>query len=83
MYNNPSRLRVVIIMYTVFKEELNSDETGDYVTFGIRWQNDRSFSVSDISLDEEQVTNLAHLFNELELDPTHLFDAVEDFVYDN
>ena len=71
-------------MYSVFKEELNSDETGHYISFGIVWQSEGDrISVSDISLDEEQVTNLACLFNEQDLDPVHLFDAVEDFVYDN
>ena len=39
--------------------------------------------IGDISPDREAVQKLIGLFNDEELDPVHLDQAVEDFLYDN
>ena len=38
--------------------------------------------IGDLSADRERLAALIRLFNEEELDPIHLDQAVEDFLYD-
>lgn len=37
--------------------------------------------VSDVSTDKNKVENLIALCNEEHLDPVHIYDVIEDFLY--
>ena len=39
--------------------------------------------IEDVCLDSDRLSGLIRLFNEEELDPIHLDQAVEDFLYDD
>lgn len=59
------------------------DEAGkEHTTYGVElWQLCQAVRViPDVSLDEASVRELVRLCNELELDPIHLDDVVEDFL---
>ena len=59
-----------------------TDEDGlPHDTYGIElWKNnERIRAVNDVSLDCAGITNVVNLCNELDLDPIHLDDVIEDF----
>ena len=70
--------------YRCIQEQLRTQEIGDYTSFGItafqrlhgRWQT--LFSISDVSVDQKRVYELAALCTRYQLHPEHLFDVVED-----
>lgn len=70
--------------YRCIQEKLRTQEIGDYTSFGIaafrhsrgRWQ--PLFSISDVSVDQKRVHELAALCTRYQLHPKHLFDVVED-----
>ncbi len=70
--------------YRLFKQSAYHRAVGFYDTFGISVFVDGELTriVRDISADREKVERLARLFNEEQLDPVHLTQAVEDFLYD-
>ena len=70
-------------MFEVFEEMIEADGVGRYITYGIACvcEGERS-AVSDLSLDRDKVQKLADLCNELQLDPVHLLDVAEDFVFE-
>ena len=70
-------------MFEVFEEMIEADGVGRYITYGIACvcECERS-AVSDLSLDRDKVQRLADLCNELQLDPVHLLDVAEDFVFE-
>lgn len=53
------------------------------LTHGIRASNEsgESVKIPDISANKSEVEKLVSLCNELQLDPIHLEDIVEDFLY--
>lgn len=73
-----------VYYYRCIEERFQTPETGDYTSFGIaafrrlagRWQT--LFQISDVSLDEKRVHELAALCTRYQLHPEHLLDVVED-----
>jgi hypothetical protein len=63
-------------LYVPFIEYKCSDELGEYETFGIRVTTEIA-SVSDVSIDGALVDELCRSFNEKELSPLRLLDAID------
>ncbi len=70
----------MMLKYKVISEEFHDSELGDYIGYGIAAECDgeRLLTVSDMSCDRGLVADLAERCNELELDPMHLYDVIED-----
>ncbi len=57
---------------------------GEYLNFGLCFYSvsngtkEELFSVSDISLNKECVEKLAADFNDLQLSPIHIYEAIEN-----
>ena len=68
--------------YEVIREELHSDELGDYVTYGIQMsaENNVLKMISDVSTNREYVKELVQRCNSEQLDPIHIDDVVSDFI---
>ncbi|MBR0442949.1 MAG: hypothetical protein IIX15_01275 [Clostridia bacterium] len=62
--------------YEAVKERVHSDELGEYETFGIRVTTEIA-SVSDVSIDGARVDELCRQFNERDLSPLRLLDAID------
>lgn len=72
--------------YQLISEQCSHPDIGEYQTFGLRvfhvQQQAYGEAVSDISVDWAFVARLAALFNQMQLEPAHLFEVVADFVND-
>ena len=69
-------------MYELFEEEIVSQELGKYTAYGITYKKDNDrVTISDLSLDKDKANELVCLCNQLNLEPVHLYDAAEDFVF--
>lgn len=68
--------------YEVTEELMESEELGDYVTFGIAVYSGKEevMRVRDVSTDLDAVRDLAERCTSGELAPVHLFDVIEDFL---
>ena len=73
--------------YQPTKNYLFSNESGLHVSFGIDVtdNNDQTIlSISSVSTDRKKVVDLCELCTELQLDPIHLVDVLDDtFLTDN
>lgn len=71
-----------MIKYKSIRENLFSEEIGNYVSYGIELIDDGLIvrKISDISTDEKTVLHLVSLANELELSPIHIDDVIEDIL---
>lgn len=63
--------------YIIFKQQSTLDP--NVYTYGIKHQTEDCF-VCDISTDEYIVSHMCDVFNQNDLSPVHLKDAVEDFL---
>ncbi len=71
-------------MYELIEEVIESGEDGNYTAYGITYKSkEKSVSVSDLTFDKDKALNFVLLCNRLNLDPDHLFDAAEDFVFED
>ena len=75
--------RADMIHYRLFPERLCGEELGEYETYGIIAANDAGGLkiIHDVSCDRERAEALTALFNAEELDPIHLDEAIESFLY--
>ncbi|MCH5209332.1 MAG: hypothetical protein J1F01_00020 [Oscillospiraceae bacterium] len=64
-------------MYAVTREK-EVIESMEVVVYGIRYAD--TYTVHNVSTDKSAVENLVNDFNKYNLDPIHLYDAVEDFL---
>ncbi len=73
-----------MVEYKLLKQKKYYNNCGFYNTYGIVvFKNEKHVrTVCDISTNEEKVQMLIEKFNAYELDPEHLTQAVEDFLYD-
>ena len=70
-------------MYKLIEEVIDSAEDGSHTTYGITYKTEKeSVSVSDLTFDKAKAMGFVLLCNQLKLDPAHLFDAAEDFVFE-
>ena len=73
--------------YNIFVEDLKNEDFGAYTAYGIvvcsmeNNQRKEVLRVSDVSTDKEIVENLIDLFNKEQLEPVHIYDVIEDFLY--
>lgn len=67
--------------YGVMSENCRHIEIGKYHTYGIE-VNGREYAeiLHDVSIDRETVNRMVGLFNEYQLSPIHLKDAVTDLL---
>ncbi|MCI8403795.1 MAG: hypothetical protein HFE49_02710 [Clostridia bacterium] len=64
-------------MYTV-TEEKKTIENKNCLVYGIRY--DDEYYVKDVSADKAKVKHLTEMYNRYGLSPTHLYEAVENFL---
>ncbi len=75
-----------MFLYKLFEEALYSEETGEYSSFGLcvyrvsGESEEKLLSVSDVSLDREFVEKLAKSFNDFQLSPVHIYEAIENAI---
>lgn len=73
--------------YEIFTEMLDDPSIGKYLTYGIvgyemvNKNRKELIRVSDVSTDKNKVENLISLCNKERLDPVHIYDVIEDFLY--
>lgn len=73
--------------YEKFIEKLDKPGIGKYTTYGIvvyemvNQNRKELIRVSDVSTDKNKVENLIALCNEEHLEPVHIYDVIEDFLY--
>ena len=68
--------------YITVEEQLEHPDIGTYTSYGIKAMkgSDEIEFVSDVSVDRPFVDELARCCTDLQLDPIHLFDVVEDAI---
>ncbi len=64
-------------MFYIVKDQLDHPDIGEYISYGIKTEN---LVISDISTDRSFVEALVQKFEENELAPEHLQEAVEDAI---
>lgn len=72
-----------MFVYRMVKEELYLEECGSYHSYGIRVENEKGEvldMVSDISTEQDAVSELTARCLHGELDPVHLRDVVTDYL---
>ena len=73
--------------YIPVQERLFSDDIGFYVSYGIRavketeTEAEEIICISDVCTERDTVDNLTSLCTKLQMDPVHLLDVIEDFLY--
>ena len=80
--HTPTVKREVRYRYVPVPETLLTEDNESYVTYGlsVRTVEDEIAFVSDVSTDFEEVSRLADLCTEQELDPIHIGEVIEDFL---
>ncbi len=74
-------------LYQTYEEKLNHVDIGSYTGFGIivlfvsEDSEEELFRVSDISVDKSVVDNMSELYTQVQLEPIHIYDVIEDTVY--
>lgn len=72
-------------LYLPVEQTLFTEELGSYRSFGLRILQDLGGSnqeimfLQDVSPDRASIEHLSGLLNELQLDPIHIGDIIEDF----
>lgn len=70
------------MIYTVEKEKLYHKDIGEYTTFGLRacCKGKCVAFISDVSVDERFVTELAERFTAAQLSVIHLKEVIDDIL---
>ncbi len=73
-----------MVEYKLLKQRKYYSMSAYYTTYGIMaFKGEKLIrTVADISANKTAVEKLIEKFNEYELDPCHLTQAVEDYLYD-
>lgn len=73
-----------MVEYKLLKQRKYYSISGCYTTYGIvAFKGEKLIrSIADISANKTVVERLIEKFNKYELDPCHLSQAVEDYLYD-
>jgi len=68
--------------YIAVEEQLEHPDIGTYTSYGIKAmrENEDIAFISDVSVNKAFVEALARCCTDLQLDPIHLFDVVEDVI---
>lgn len=73
--------------YEIYTETLDDPSIGSYLAYGIvgfemvNKNRKELIRVSDVLTDKKAVENLIDLCNAEHLDPVHIYDVIEDFLY--
>lgn len=67
-------------MYLLNETVVKDEEDKLWNTYGITYGD---IVIEDISTEKEKIEKLVRLCNELDLDPIHIHDVVEDFLVHN
>ncbi len=70
--------------YETFTETLAKPGIGEYTAYGIAAYDENRkelIRVSDVSSNKSVVESLTALCNKEHLDPVHVYDVIEDFLY--
>lgn len=73
-----------MFQYRLFNETLNSSEIGEYKTTGIMVLDENEnelIKMSDVSTNEDDVKKVVDLCNQEQVEPIHLYDILEDFLW--
>lgn len=79
--------RKIMYNYSVFVEMLKNEDSVAYTAYGIvvcsMEDNERKevLKISDVSADKSRVEELVDLCNKEQLEPVHIYDVIEDFLY--
>ncbi len=68
--------------YSLLTQKHYDESIGHYISYGIVCTNNNTITVADISVDKFAVEQLIENFNKHELDERHLYEAIEDYLYD-
>lgn len=68
--------------YSLLTQKHYDESIGHYISYGIKCTNNNTITVADISVDKFAVEKLIEKLNICELDERHLYDVIEDFLYD-
>ena len=73
-----------MIQYDLQIGHAHNSEYGAYVTYGVTayFRGKVICTIEDISLDKNKVEQLVKRFNEEQLSPAHLEEAIENYLYD-
>ncbi len=73
-----------MIQYDLQIGHAYNSEYGAYVTYGVTayFRGKVFCTIEDISLDKNKVEQLVKYFNEEQLSPAHLEEAIENYLYD-
>ncbi|MBQ4129024.1 MAG: hypothetical protein IJD68_04545 [Ruminococcus sp.] len=73
-----------MVEYKLLKQRKYYSISGCYTSYGIlAFKGEKLIrTVADISANKTAVENLIEKFNKYELDPCHLSQAIEDYLYD-
>ncbi len=72
-----------MLRYIPVPNNYESDALGEYISFDIHIineDNDILLSISDVSTNENLVSDLCNLCNAGQLDPIHIYDVIEDTI---
>lgn len=71
-------------LYQAVGERLLRDDVGEYTTYGIMLTRDGAMIdyVADVTCDYAMARRMAESFTLHQLSPLHLYDAIEDFLFD-
>lgn len=73
-----------MIIYKLFEQTKYYNINGHYTSYGIIVFDDDVHlrTVPDVSLDKTTVELMVEKFNKFQLDPCHLSQCIEDYLYD-
>ncbi len=67
------------MQYEIFSEEIINNETGNYISYGIRDKSGENV-VSDITTDYTEILKMVRLLNEYRVSKIHLMDVIYDLL---
>ncbi|MCH5185185.1 MAG: hypothetical protein J1F64_03575 [Oscillospiraceae bacterium] len=67
------------MIYQSFKEHRFCEEIGEYVTYGIKTE-DEAYTISDISSNDEVIDNITGCMNKNDVSVLHMNDVIEDMI---
>ena len=69
--------------YSLLTQKHYDESIGHYISYGIIYTSDNNtITVADISVDKFAVEQLIEKFNKYKLSEKHLYDVIEDYLYD-
>ena len=64
-------------MYSIKEEHMFTEETGEYISYGIEYR-EEGLCISDVTMNKEKLIWFVKLLNNEKPEPVHLADIIED-----